>query len=135
LNNINDNDVLMATVEEENSSLSSLTVSEQLVHIKKNINQCGFHYPNGLIENLYLSLKTKPFVILAGVSGTGKTKLVKLFAEALGATADNRQFTLIPVRPDWSDPSDLIGYKDLSGVFRPGRLAEVLADSSRPENQ
>ena len=39
-----------------------------------------------IIENFYLSLKTKPLVILAGISRTGKTKLVKLFAEAIGAT-------------------------------------------------
>lgn len=120
---------------EEDTVLSTLTVSEQIQQIKTHITHQGFHYPNGLIENLYLSLKTKPFVILAGVSGTGKTKLVKLFAEAVGATKDNGQFALIPVRPDWSDPSDLLGYKDLSGVFRPGRLAEVLVEASQPENQ
>ncbi|MFC7677595.1 MrcB family domain-containing protein [Paenibacillus sp. GCM10028914] len=119
----------------ESPSLSTLTVSEQVKQIKTHITHQGFHYPGGLIENLYLSLKTKPFVILAGVSGTGKTKLVKLFAEAVGATKDNGQFALIPVRPDWSDPSDLLGYKDLSGVFRSGRLAEVLVDASKPENQ
>src|SRR5690606_11783951 len=86
-------------------------------------------------ENLYLSLKTKPFVILAGVSGTGKTKLVKLFAEALGALSQNNQFALIPVRPDWSDPSDLLGYKALSRIFRPCLLAEVLVEASKPGNR
>lgn len=121
--------------EKESPSLSSLTVPKQIEQIQSYISHRGFHYPQGLIENLYLSLKTKPFVILAGVSGTGKTKLIKLFAEALGATGDNGQFTLIPVRPDWSDPSDLLGYKDLSGVFRPGRLAEVLVEASQRENQ
>ncbi|AJE50922.1 MrcB family domain-containing protein [Paenibacillus polymyxa] len=120
---------------EELEPLDPLTVSPRVEQIKAYIEQRGFHYPTGLIENLYLSLKTKPFVILAGVSGTGKTKLVKLFAEALGATGSNHQFTLIPVRPDWSDPSDLLGYKDLSGAFRPGRLAEVLVEASQPENR
>lgn len=120
---------------EELEPLDPLTVSPRVEQIKAYIEQRGFHYPNGLIENLYLSLKTKPFVILAGVSGTGKTKLIKLFAEALGATGSNHQFMLIPVRPDWSDPCDLLGYKDLSGAFRPGRLAEVLVDASQPENQ
>lgn len=134
-NNKNTIDIVSESVDEESSHLSSLTVSEQLEQIKSFITQRGFHYPYGLIENLYLSLKTKPFVILAGVSGTGKTKLIKLFAEALGANTDNGQFTLIPVRPDWSDPSDLLGYKDLSGAFRPGRMAEVLVEASRPENQ
>lgn len=121
--------------EEEAEPLDTLTVSERLSYIKSYIRSKGFHFPNDLIENLYLSLKTKPFVILAGVSGTGKTKLVKLFAEALGASSDNHQFALIPVRPDWSDPSDLLGYKDLTGAFRPGRLTEVLVEASQPMNQ
>lgn len=120
---------------EELEPLDPLTVSPRVEQVKAYIEQRGFHYPKGLIENLYLSLKTKPFVILAGVSGTGKTKLIKLFAEALGATGGNHQFVLIPVRPDWSDPSDLLGYKDLSGAFRPGRLAEVLVDATKPENK
>ncbi|PUA41046.1 hypothetical protein C8Z91_01260 [Paenibacillus elgii] len=110
-------------------------VNEELQKIRRYIRFKGFQFPDHLIENFYLSLKTKPFVILAGVSGTGKTKLVKLFAEALGATSVNRQFTLIPVRPDWSDPSDLLGYKDLSGAFRPGRLTEVLLEATKPSNR
>ncbi|WP_419871521.1 McrB family protein [Candidatus Pristimantibacillus sp. PTI5] len=110
-------------------------VKAAIQEINSYIRNKGFHFPDDLIENLYLSLKTKPFVILAGVSGTGKTKLVKLFAEALGALSHNHQFALIPVRPDWSDPSDLLGYKDLSGAFRPGRLAEVLVEASQESNR
>ncbi|MGG1518254.1 DUF3578 domain-containing protein [Paenibacillus oryzisoli] len=120
---------------EEQPLVDPLTVSERVAKIKNFIADKGFMYPDHWIENFYLSLKAKPFVILAGVSGTGKTKLVKLFAEAVGATAQNGQFTLIPVRPDWSDPSDLLGYKDLSGAFRPGKLTEVLVEASKPRNQ
>ncbi|WP_240689298.1 MrcB family domain-containing protein [Ammoniphilus sp. YIM 78166] len=105
-------------------------VDEQLSLIKSFILQKGFYYPDNMIENFYLSLKTKPFVILAGISGTGKTKLVKLFAEALGAKME-----LIPVRPDWSDPTDLLGYRDLSGHFREGRLTRVLLDALQPHNK
>ncbi|MFC4808830.1 McrB family protein [Paenibacillus sp. GCM10023250] len=120
---------------EEEEPMDQLTVPERIEAIKAFIHGKGFHFPPGLIENFYLSLKTKPFVILAGVSGTGKTKLVKLFAEALGATSANGQFSLIPVRPDWSDPSDLLGYKDLTGAFRPGKLAEVLAVAAQERNR
>jgi len=120
---------------EEQPQVEPLSVPEQLQAIQAFIKRKGFMYPDHLIENLYLSLKTKPFVILAGVSGTGKTKLVKLFAEALGATSSDQQFTLIPVRPDWNDPSDLLGYKDLSNQFRPGKLTEVLAEAARPANR
>ncbi|MZQ80682.1 DUF3578 domain-containing protein [Paenibacillus sp. 5J-6] len=125
----------MYTEWEETPLVDSLTVSERVATIKNFIASKGFMYPDHWIENFFLSLKAKPFVILAGVSGTGKTKLVKLFAEAVGARASNGQFSLIPVRPDWSDPSDLLGYKDLSGVFRPGKLTEVLVEASKPANQ
>jgi len=128
-------DQLISQEDEVEKSTDTLTVFDRLSYIKTYIKNKGFQFPEGLIENLYLSLKTKPFVILAGVSGTGKTKLVKLFAEALGAVSQNNQFTLIPVRPDWSDPSDLLGYKDISGLFRPGQLAEVLVEASKPDNK
>ncbi|WP_332461364.1 MrcB family domain-containing protein [Paenibacillus tianjinensis] len=106
-----------------------------LHQIQAHIRRQGFFFPEHLIENFYLSLKAKPFVILAGISGTGKTRLVKLFSEALGATRDNGQFSLIPVRPDWSDPADLLGYKDLSGRFQPGPITKVLVDARQPENR
>lgn len=120
---------------EEQAPVDTLAVTERLKIIKAFIKQKGFQYPDHMVENFYLSLKSKPFVILAGISGTGKTKLVKLFAEAIGATEANKQFTLIPVRPDWSDPTDLIGYQDLSGVFRLGELTKVLLEASKRENR
>lgn len=87
--------------------------------IKAYIAARGFCYPEEMIENFFLSLKTKPFVILAGVSGTGKTRLVRLFAQAIGA-----ECKLVPVRPDWSDGSDLFGHYDLGGNFIKGPVCE-----------
>ena len=43
----------------------------------------GYYFDKELIENYLLSLKVKPFVILTGNSGTGKTKLSQLFAKFL----------------------------------------------------
>ena len=62
-----------------------MTAKEQFKQINEFIRGKGFTYDPGLIENFWLSLKSKPFVILAGISGTGKTQLVRLFAEAIGA--------------------------------------------------
>ncbi|WP_309119868.1 MrcB family domain-containing protein [Paenibacillus sp.] len=121
--------------DQEEGVVLELTVGERLQRINAFIKSKGFNYPTNMIENFYLSLKTKPFTILAGISGTGKTKLIKLFAEAVGATEENGQFVLIPVRPDWSDPADLIGYTDLSMTFRPGKLTELILRASEPENK
>ena len=113
-----------------------LPVKDIVVQISNYIVAKGFNYEDGLIENFYLSLKSKPFVILAGISGTGKTRLVKLFAEAIGATAQNGRYKMVSVRPDWSDSSDLFGHVDLNGRFVPGAIIDYVKqaeqDISRP---
>ena len=116
-------------VSKENSNL--LTPSAALQHIQAYIAQKGFSYEEGLIENFYLCLKAKPFVILAGTSGTGKTRLVRLFAEAAGATAANGRYRQAAVRPDWSDPSDLFGHVDLNGNFVPGAVTDFLEKAAK----
>ena len=101
-----------------------MTIKEQVTAIKTYIAAKGFNYDGSLIENFYLGLKSKPFVILAGTSGTGKTRLVKLFAEAIQA-----KYLPVPVRPDWSDSSDLFGHKDLNGNFIKGAIIDFVKDS------
>ncbi|MEJ6949391.1 McrB family protein [Natronospora cellulosivora (SeqCode)] len=116
--------------------------TEEIINTGKIINNInnyistkGFTYLPGLIENFYFSLKTKPFVLLAGVSGTGKTKLVKLFAEAINCTEENGRLKLISVRPDWSDSSDLLGYKNIKDEFQPGPMIDILkAAITDPDN-
>ena len=105
---------------------TEMRTAEKVNAIKEYINGKGFTYDGKLIENFYLSLKSKPFVLLAGTSGTGKTRLVRLFAEAIGA-----QYRQVAVRPDWSDSSDLFGHLDLSGKFLPGSILEFLVEAQR----
>ena len=118
------------------SGEEELSVKDTITNIKNYIAAKGFSYEDGLIENFYLSLKSKPFVILAGTSGTGKTRLVKLFAEAVGATTANGRYKMVSVRPDWSDSSDLFGHVDLNGKFIPGAIIDFVKqaeiDSNRP---
>ncbi|MBO0527482.1 DUF3578 domain-containing protein [Clostridium botulinum] len=104
-----------------------LEIKDIIENIHKYILSKGYTYNIDLIKNYYLSLKTKPFVLLSGISGTGKSKLVQLFAEAIGSNFENGRFTIIPVRPDWSDPSDLLGYKNIEGEFLPGPLTNVIS--------
>ncbi len=113
-----------------NEIYDEFNVKDELQRISKYIQSKGFIYENDAIINFYLSLKAKPFVILAGTSGTGKSKLVKLFAESIGATSENGRFKLVPVKPDWSDPSELFGYRDLHGKFHPGHLTTFIKKAS-----
>ncbi|MCI0766009.1 DUF3578 domain-containing protein [Bacillus sp. TL12] len=103
-----------------------LNEKEMVDHVSSYMKSKGFYYDRQDIINFVFSLKTKPFVILSGISGTGKTKIVQWFAESLGATEENGQFTLIPVRPDWSDSSDLLGYVNIQGEFQERPLIQVL---------
>ena len=112
-----------------------LTTKETIQKIKNYIASEGFSYEDGLIENFYLSLKSKPFVILAGTSGTGKTRLVKLFAEAIGATSDNGRYQMVSVRPDWSDSTDLFGHVDLNGHFIPGAIIDFVKNAEQHRDQ
>ncbi|AUT00504.1 hypothetical protein CLI64_08940 [Nostoc sp. CENA543] len=58
-----------------------------------------------LLRRYHLALKTRKFVILSGISGTGKTWLTQAYAEAIGAKYD-----IVPVAPNWTTNEDLIGY-------------------------
>jgi predicted RNA-binding protein with PUA-like domain len=61
-----------------------------------------------VVGTFLASLATKPFVILTGLSGSGKTQLALRFGEWLGTD----HLALIPVRPDWTGPEQLLGYED-----------------------
>ncbi|MGP4076291.1 MrcB family domain-containing protein [Halobacillus sp. K22] len=117
-------------VEENDTDHKIEWTDEKIIeHIHSYIKNQGFYYQLEDVKNLFLSLRTKPFVILSGISGTGKTKIIELFSESLGATEENKQFTLIPVRPDWSDGSDMLGYTDIRGVFQEGPLTSVIKEA------
>ncbi len=90
------------------------------------IGKRGFVFEPWQVAAFVTAVRTKPFVILAGVSGTGKSRLPTLVAEATRCTS-----TVIPVRPDWTDSSDILGYVDLQRSFCPGPLLEAAERATR----
>ena len=63
------------------------------------------------------ALRTKPFMLLAGISGTGKSRIVREMAKACWKEGDPeygnnnpRNFRMVQVKPNWHDSSELIGY-------------------------
>jgi hypothetical protein len=102
--------------------------SNMLNNVIKFIENRGFHFAPWQIACYVTALRTKPFVILAGVSGTGKSKLPALVAEATGGKS-----RLIPVRPDWTDSAEVIGYKNLQDRFQAGHLLQYIAEAQQHE--
>ncbi|MFA5302158.1 MAG: DUF3578 domain-containing protein, partial [Bacteroidales bacterium] len=68
----------------------------------------GLQYSKKLITRFIASLLTKPFLILTGLSGSGKTKLAQAFAQWI--CEDEGQYRLIPVGADWTNREPLLGY-------------------------
>jgi 5-methylcytosine-specific restriction protein B len=99
----------------------SAMVSSLIDHIASQ----GYIFEPWQIATYVTALRTKPFVILAGVSGTGKSKLPALISEATGGNCH-----LIPVRPDWTDSSDVLGYCDLQGQFKPGSMLSIVREAA-----
>lgn len=88
--------------------MSIVKANELVASFKKR----GFHYSSDLLFNYYNSLITKPFVILTGISGSGKSKIAEIFSEII--SEDNeKQYELIPVKPNWRDNKGLFGYHNL----------------------
>ncbi|MFC2761642.1 MAG: AAA family ATPase [Prevotella denticola] len=85
------------------------------------------------VVNIYrpyiTAIKSKPFLLLAGISGTGKSRIVRELARACWDEGTDeykaqkpKNFQMVQVKPNWHDSSDLIGY-----VSRVSGKAEFVA--------
>lgn len=81
-----------------------------LKHMRDYIAARGYYFDDETVANYHICLKTRPFVILAGLSGTGKSKLSQLYAEALGHPTRDGRYLRVAVRPSWNDDRYLLGY-------------------------
>jgi len=65
-------------------------------------------YHDEFVTRFLVSLVTKPFIILTGLSGSGKTQIALKFGEWLGKA----NHLLVAVRPDWTSGDALFGYEN-----------------------
>lgn len=110
---------------EKNFSKLSEHIHAYLYHKKSLI------YTQYQIKNFLTLLRTHDIIVLSGLSGSGKTQIVKAFAEALGGIAK-----IIPVKPNWTSSDDLIGYYNpLQMSFLPTPFTEAIVEAINNPNQ
>lgn len=79
--------------------------------------------PSALSTSYLTAMRTKPFLLLAGISGTGKSRIVKQMAfescPDIPALRNDKtapgNYELIEVKPNWHDSSELLGYESEIG--------------------
>lgn len=100
----------------------------------------GYFFPREILTRYFLSLKTKSFVILTGISGTGKTKIAQIFAEymcqGLSSEEKAKRIAFVPVRPDWMDNKGLLGYYNLlDEKYHATPVMQILLDASEHQDK
>ncbi|WP_280771801.1 McrB family protein [Salipaludibacillus daqingensis] len=102
--------------DEEGEQSTQLESNFDFSAIIEHVKTSKLTFQTSVIRDFHLNLtalEDKHFVILSGISGTGKTQLAKLYANAvfdLSIEETNPYLTIIPVRPDWMDATALFGY-------------------------
>ncbi|GAB3217128.1 McrB family protein [Mycolicibacterium hippocampi] len=127
------------------ASLEAPTPAELFRDFGAAVEASGLRFPAGsnLVRSFISSLLAKPFAILTGLAGSGKTQLAMRLGEWFGTDEHGRhRHVVVPVRPDWTGPESIFGYEDAlrrstSGApvwFVPEAFEFVLRAANDPEH-
>lgn len=103
----------------------------------QSLKDSNLKFEQSLSSRLIASLCTKPFLILTGLTGSGKTKLAQSFAYWISASTD--QYEIVPVGADWTNREPLLGYPDglsqdpLTYVHPDSKILELIIKAERSE--
>jgi hypothetical protein len=123
--------------EPANQELLRMTESTLLVKLHDFFTDRGLILRRDEVVNFFLSLKPRSFVVLSGISGTGKSWVCRLLAEALVGDSKNLDegFLHIPVGSNWRDKTYLLGFwNHLTGDFEPGPLWNAVEAAEKRKN-
>ena len=113
------------TIVEKENEEEIIDEIEWLNNIKNSFKEVGFKFSDRLLYAFHTSLKVgdwNPLTVLAGVSGTGKSELPRLYSRYGGIN-----FLPLAVQSNWDSPYSLFGYyNSLEGKFNATSLLKVL---------
>ncbi|MGU8139452.1 McrB family protein [Clostridium perfringens] len=131
---ITETNIDITVKDEDKEKVSSAISINEGVFLRTFMNTCramNLLYDEKDLINFHTAMKSSKLVILSGMSGTGKSKIVQAYGKALGL--DENRLNFISVRPSWGDDSDLLGYVDsINNIYRPGdsRFIDTLIEAS-----
>ncbi len=109
---------------------SEPTEAEWLDGVANQIEAADFHFPRRLVEAFHTSLKIAtwaPLTVLAGVSGTGKSELPRLYSMFGGL-----HHKMLSVQPNWDSPQDLFGFFNyMDNRYKATELLQALVQSQK----
>ena len=127
-----DNDVNLPNIQIK-SHAKKLDEKEWLKEFEKNLKDCGILFNSRIIRAFHTGLKVadaSPLLVLAGISGTGKSLLPELYARAAGMN-----FLQVAVQPRWDGPQDMFGFFNyMEGRFKATELSRLLWHSDKFNN-
>ena len=96
---------------EHNISAANLTIDSEIIdEFEKALGEAGLMAGRNFIVRFMASLASNRFMLLTGLSGSGKTKLAQALSRWL--TTSNNSYRLVAVGADWTSNEALLGYVD-----------------------
>ena len=102
---------LLAKTSPNLAQLKTVELDELAQHLHESTGQVGLTFSVNQLERFVAAQATKPFVILTGLSGSGKTKLAEATAYWLSEDPE-KQVCMVAVGADWTNNEPLLGYAD-----------------------
>jgi hypothetical protein len=106
------------------------------IEFNNHLEETKLQFSHNLVNRFISSLLSKPFIVLTGLSGSGKTKLAQAFTYWI--TESENQYCIIPVGADWTNREPLLGFPN---ALDPGKyikpengVVDLLIEASKREN-
>jgi len=107
-----------------------------ITNLEVDVENVGLKYAPDLMKRFVCAQLAKPFVVLTGLSGSGKTKLAQAFTRWIGV---KDTYKVVPVGADWTNSEKLLGYPNALDpdkyVLPDTGVLKLMIDAAQEENK